>query len=663
MAHVAHVRRWRPIGTRGAASGPPRRQRVAASAVVAAITLGLTGCLAFTPPALLEAPSTVANLVPLYALTRTSTPSGAQAATAHFYTTDPAEVSSFRQDGWHMDPLSTSDCASVVGYLWDQPVSWTDASDVTHATAPVYRFYNATTNGYVLQELTGDVTSRIDALAASGYAAEGVMGYASQDTASATGTPLTTFVQYGNPTTNETVVTSAATPPAGFTPAWVAAYSFPAPTIDMPYKVANPQLCPLTMLTRTVGGTTQQLATTSLAERTAKLAAGWSLDTRDVGAGADGIVGYLWSVRPPGAPSPLPIGATVGGTYEVDRFYNASSGSYYEETETDPTHRIPALAAAGFAFDATIGYSFPSPQPGTIPLTFSLNPGGQAYYWTNSATGGAWAAANGYTGSYGPGAQLLAGVSNPVPFYERYPATDSAGNPVASNKVMITIHGGAWRGGFAGPSNGETGPWDAVGLDVPGQMVDRFTHEGWTVYNIDYEGGGARSLAEVDTSFKALPVAETSGKTICPAGESAGGQLALMLAEREHAISCVVANAAPTDLRTESALFTDPTPNLVAIGFGPDSGTVWDDNSPVDHLDGFTAKVLLATADTDTTVPYSQATELAAAVTAAGGHAPVTLVHLASGGSACTVTFVHSCVSPAAYSAYVATESSFLAGA
>ncbi len=91
---------------------------------------------------------------------------------------------------------------------------------------------------------------------------------------------------------------------------------------------------------------------------------------------------------------------------------------------------------------------------------------------------------------------------------------------------------------------------------------------------------------------------------ICLWGGSAGGQLALMIATRRRDVACVMSEAGPTDLTTDTTLL--PGSNFL---FADHGGLArW---SPVTYADRIRAPLLLVGATNDRLVPLGQARELA----------------------------------------------------
>jgi acetyl esterase/lipase len=160
------------------------------------------------------------------------------------------------------------------------------------------------------------------------------------------------------------------------------------------------------------------------------------------------------------------------------------------------------------------------------------------------------------------------------------PASASAG-------VVVVLHGGGWMA---------TGP-GAVAHMRP--AVRRFESYGWKVVNADYRPQ-EHAYEDVQTVFDATTAAHR-GRPVCIYGESAGGQLALMLAVRRSP-ACVIAAGAPTDL---DALAGAPR-DWATWAFGGIGGlTEWSPAAPANAA-LITAPLLLAHAAGDPVIPHSQ---------------------------------------------------------
>lgn len=605
---------------------------IALATVVAAASLWFgPGRAASAEPPITNAPSSIRHVVPLFALSKTTTPTGPDmAATAHTYTADPDERASLIADGWQLDVTSTADCDGVVGYVYDRPAS---------GSVALHRFYHPSFNTYYLTTLADPAVEVPNLETQFGFQHEGIVAHGFASTA---GRDNAVALSYHHSSgTGERYHSIAGTPGPGFDQTAVIAYIVAAATSP---STPAAQLCPVSMLTQAGATTTLRYATNDLADRTAKLSAGWTADTTDVPAAQSGMIGYLWNREVP-------------GTVAVHRLFHPTFQSYYYEAITDPG-RLTALAGFGFVDDGTVGYGFATPQPQTVPLDFYLD-GTEAYYATTSA-GDAWAAQNGFVWQAST-AHVFTSADPAVPYYEVLPPTSGP-----SKGVMLTIHGGSWFGGVhvwettnALGLGATRGNWMATGY--PAER-DRYRALGWTVYNVDYHSGGARALDDLQSFYDELRALMPSAK-ICTSGGSAGGHLALMLATRNHDIACAISLAGPTNLSTGAAF------DLITAAFGPQGdGTTWDDNSPALNVDGFATETLLATAAGDTLVPPSQAEAFADALDLVPGAPSTTPLELDAGQPAylgClpgSTHFIHACVTDAEFARYLAAEAAFLNG-
>ncbi len=187
----------------------------------------------------------------------------------------------------------------------------------------------------------------------------------------------------------------------------------------------------------------------------------------------------------------------------------------------------------------------------------------------------------------------------------------SAGGVVSPNNVLaqpttgsakawiIVIHGGGWAGGQS--------------LMVPDEGVaNGFNAQGYGTYMIDYRSGSdsyADTVAAYDRLAEQLK-SEYAGRTvppICAWGESAGGQLALMLAAARP-VTCVISQAGPTDFLT--LLEESTVAHLKWEPFGwetmvlPTWGSALSAFSPVNHCS--TTHYLLGASSNDPLVPPAQ---------------------------------------------------------
>ena len=99
---------------------------------------------------------------------------------------------------------------------------------------------------------------------------------------------------------------------------------------------------------------------------------------------------------------------------------------------------------------------------------------------------------------------------------------------------VLLIHGGGWV--FTGPAT----------LAAEAPTVRRLTGLGWGVYNVDYRAGWL-SVVDVVAAFDHLRALHP-GVPLCAYGESAGGQLAMLLAASRPSLRCVVSVAGLSDL-------------------------------------------------------------------------------------------------------------------
>jgi acetyl esterase/lipase len=99
---------------------------------------------------------------------------------------------------------------------------------------------------------------------------------------------------------------------------------------------------------------------------------------------------------------------------------------------------------------------------------------------------------------------------------------------------VIVIHGGGWV---------LTGP---TALAQESGTVSWLERLGWGVYNVDYRGGWL-SVVDVVAAYHHLRTLYPKAP-MCALGQSAGGQLAMLLAASRPSLRCVISEAGVTDL-------------------------------------------------------------------------------------------------------------------
>jgi acetyl esterase/lipase len=195
------------------------------------------------------------------------------------------------------------------------------------------------------------------------------------------------------------------------------------------------------------------------------------------------------------------------------------------------------------------------------------------------------------------------------------PTGQFAGRPPKG--IAIIIHGGGWY--LVGK--------ELVVADRP--EADIWRSFGWATLNVDYTGCSTKALSDIEWFFDTVHRAWPS-IPVCADGDSAGGELALMLAS-QRPLSCVLSRGGPTDLPAlQTGLAFDPFDGLYDQNYGP----AWVYNlavaafgvnnlaamSPVSHASQITARVLQAPASTDPFIPRTQQSRLDLLLTAAPSH-------------------------------------------
>lgn len=175
---------------------------------------------------------------------------------------------------------------------------------------------------------------------------------------------------------------------------------------------------------------------------------------------------------------------------------------------------------------------------------------------------------------------------------------------------VMVIHGGGWQ---------SVGREAVAGEDSTVHFV---TSQGWAADNVDYRKG-EHSLPDVLAAYDALRKKAGASTPICLIGHSAGGNLALLVAEHRKSVSCVISAAGPTnlvDLASERA-YTPSTPQpdsaspawtfeeFVVTSFGV-ARNVLREWSPVLRAGALSAHLLLGASSEDEVVPQVQMAEL-----------------------------------------------------
>lgn len=198
----------------------------------------------------------------------------------------------------------------------------------------------------------------------------------------------------------------------------------------------------------------------------------------------------------------------------------------------------------------------------------------------------------------------------------------------ATNGYMLVIHGGAWT------ANGQ----DAV--DDLTATAQRFADHGWQAVNVDYRPGAA-SLTDTLSAYDALRARAGRRATVCLFGSSAGGHLALLVANRRPSVNCVITEGAPTDLPST----TGEVLRLANLYFGAQTARLSPARLPV------TQPTLIEHATGDQIVHYDQALAFTAT------HRSAHLLTLHDGNAD---GYVHCPVDPASLTARDRAETAFL---
>jgi dienelactone hydrolase len=198
----------------------------------------------------------------------------------------------------------------------------------------------------------------------------------------------------------------------------------------------------------------------------------------------------------------------------------------------------------------------------------------------------------------GPGVATT-GLGEDAPGYYEIGAPTGQYKGLPPKAIMIVIHPGGWF---------------LVGKEVLAHwgrpMADRWRGAGWQTVNVDY-GACGQSIVDVLWFMQRLRYLHPH-TVICATGSSAGGHLAILLATMRPDLACAISHAGPTDLHSldhqlaaDAGGWSDAGPKLLSnyakAAFGGDPA-----RSPRQHAGDITARVLLATGQTDPLVPRAQ---------------------------------------------------------
>ena len=227
-------------------------------------------------------------------------------------------------------------------------------------------------------------------------------------------------------------------------------------------------------------------------------------------------------------------------------------------------------------------------------------------------------------------AALAPGLFRGIPPTGRVMADTSLTRPPGTPKgFVVLIHGGGWI--FTGPA--------LLAPEAP--TVASLASLGWGVYDVDYRPGWF-SVVDVVAAYDHLRRLHPRAP-ICALGQSAGGQLAMLLAASRPRLRCVISEAGITDLR--EIPLADPLHVLIEHVF---HGRPWE-FSPVRLAADIHGTLLCAGSSFDQLVPEPEQLEAIKRVR------PKTITMLLAGAPtpngpsfAHPPNFVHASVTPAA---------------
>lgn len=204
-----------------------------------------------------------------------------------------------------------------------------------------------------------------------------------------------------------------------------------------------------------------------------------------------------------------------------------------------------------------------------------------------------------------------------------YRATGTGPRP-----VVMLVHGGGWQTG----SHLQTGVWPKL-----------FTDAGYTVASVQY-----RLSTKTYHTWQDAPAdlhdavvyvkAHSSELGIDPSritlfGQSAGGELALLEAYRNHGVESVIGLYSPSSLVVDYTQHINKTPELRYIGGTPEEyPNRYQQTSPINYVSATAPRTLLIHGTTDTTVRPQSSLNLAK--TLAENNVPYRVLYLPFAGHA-----------------------------
>lgn len=221
-----------------------------------------------------------------------------------------------------------------------------------------------------------------------------------------------------------------------------------------------------------------------------------------------------------------------------------------------------------------------------------------------------------------------------VPLYDVF--MPPPGTPVRG--VVLTIHGGAWF---------------MVGQKYMNDMherIERWNGRGYIAVNVDYRIG-ANSVHDVLDFYDAVRRWKGSEMEVGATGTSAGGHLALMVAQERPDLDWVVSEAGPTDLtRLDDGTANSKTLQDIANRYWDAQGRI--DNSPALSAEPINARILLTGASNDEMVTPRQMQFMAQRFP----HAQTVVLEPGN------TPYVHAWVSPASLQQVILAEDRIAAG-
>lgn len=338
-----------------------------------------------------------------------------------------------------------------------------------------------------------------------------------------------------------------------------------------------------------------------------------------------------------------PAVGVLGGAVFVVSVRLERDGSWQEAATSWPAGGVSKAQIGLAPLGAILGSPLPSQG---LALTSTTDTGG-----VNSGQRDSFCTSDPAVAQTGPGEGIsTTALGTGAPAYYEVGEPTGAFAGTQPKGVMLVMNGGGWMLNGSG----------SVEYDRP--IADQWRARGWRTVNLTYRPC-SQSVYDVFWFYDRARELWGSNLPYCAHGLSAGGQLALLLANSRPTLGCVVNEAGPVDAATlggQSAWWsTGPQTNgprwvynLMTAAFGSEM-LYW--RSPTSFP--IKARVLMGVAAQDPYTPWAQATELRDKMKANDASAYTDIVKLEAG----SVPWTHANVSQAAMDDFARRETELVA--